>query len=107
MSGAEHHCWREFLGLSTPFVADQLGVSTKTVNIWESRADNVPLMANAQMRKWVTETARVVGILTVKGNDPCTVPRNDDPNANAMPPSWYRCVACRVAERTGRGIQWQ
>lgn len=42
MSGAELRCLREWLGLTTPWLADHLAVAERSIHRWEAGAREVP-----------------------------------------------------------------
>ena len=108
MNSAEFVCAREYLGLPIKWLAENLGVTVRSVHRWEAGINPVPDWAAQRMAAYLENTQRVVGDVTVAVlKDPAVshlVYREDQ--GTEMPASWHRMVAARAAERTGRRIVW-
>lgn len=108
MSAAEFVCQRELLGLPIKWLAENMGVSVRSIHRWESGATPIPDWAEQRLRAYMENTERAIGWATVQVlNDvrlSHTTFRHD--GVTEMPASWHRMVAARAAERTGREIRW-
>jgi hypothetical protein len=112
MNGAEFRCKREYLGLSAAWIADKLGVDTRSVQRWETMK-TIPPRAREAIEYLYASAARSVSIIAVnelkkhdqrrkagEGMPPLVIPAGE----NQLPASWHRMIAVRVAERTGQEI---
>lgn len=108
MRSTEFRCWREFLGLTKAWCADQFGCTPVQITIWERRDSEIPAYADTMMRAWLDHASQVVGKLTVSDlGRRVLAPTDAHPGGDlgGMPPSWHRAIAARVAERTGYPIE--
>jgi hypothetical protein len=113
MKGSDFQCQREYLGLSAAWVADRLEVNRKTVWRWEREETSLPDKASRAMQAWVHNTSVAVGKLTVAAAEAEGQPLLATPDegfehmaVEGFPASWQRMLCARVAERTGKPIQW-
>lgn len=114
MSAAEFVCSRELLGLPINWVAENMGVSERTVYRWENGTSKVPAAAAQRMRAWLENTERIVGNVTVsitQAPESAKLETFSDKGSEHMavegwPASWHRMVMARAAERTRRPIVW-
>lgn len=107
MSPAEFRVVREFLGLTTRWVADQLRVAERTVHRWESGVSPIPDGVRMQIEQWEQITAQVVteGIENLLDlPDPALGTYRSDEDYRAAEPgepwpaSWHRAVVARIAQ---------
>ena len=109
MSAAEFVCQRELLGLSIVWLAENLGVTKRTIYRWENGTHPIPDWAADRIRLYVKNTQDVIGKVAVQVMKDPSIPflttyREDW--GTEMPASWHRLVMARVAERTGHRIEW-
>lgn len=107
MSGAELRCLREWLGLTTRWVADHLHVAERSVHRWESDAQRVPAGVAAQLLRLSEITYDVLNGLVdqlLDLPDPAVwTYRSDDdyrqhhPEQD-WPASWHRALCARLAD---------
>jgi DNA-binding transcriptional regulator YiaG len=105
MSPAEFRCLREYLGLSTQWVAVQLGVGPRAVLRWESPGGTVPQRAASLltlMRQRAHEAVDAYQVVT--GGQHLLVPAEITGWADEMPPAWHRHIAVRAAEKLGANV---
>lgn len=95
MSPAEFRCIREYLGLTTQWVATRLWVNPRAVLRWESEGEKVPENAAALMRDMLTESAIAVDDLIAAGNH-LVVPNEMTWTHGDYPPTWHRAIAFRA-----------
>lgn len=96
MGPAEFRTLREYLGLTTQWVATRLMVGPRAVLRWESPGEKVPENAAALIRSLLTEAdAEVRKRLS---NEPFTmvVPSETVWHRGEYPPTWHRAIAARV-----------
>jgi hypothetical protein len=108
---AEFRCAREFLGLSTQWVAEKLKVDSRDVRTWESGLAEIPAGATEFMQELLAAASQTVGTLTIKwseqnGDKAIPVPNGEVMPDGEMPARYYRHIASRVAERTQLGIDY-
>ncbi|QLJ06843.1 DUF1870 family protein (plasmid) [Streptomyces sp. NEAU-sy36] len=106
MTPAAFKTTREMLGLSDGWLADHLGVSSRTVRNWEAGKYPVPHGVEVQMdalkRETRAEVDRLVASLHGKPAPQLATYRNDadyqaaNPESK-FPASWHRAVVARVA----------
>lgn len=106
MTDAEFKVVREYLGLTTRWVADHLGVAERSVHRWEAGVSPIPDGVRIQMERWEDDTARsvVAGVVALMDvPEPAVVTYRTDadyqraePGAE-WPASWHRAVVARVA----------
>ena len=107
MSGAELRCLREWLGLTTRWLADHLGVAERSVHRWESGIREVPEGVAAEVLRLSEITYGVLNGLTDQLLD---VPepgvytymsdadyRSHHPEQD-WPASWHRALCARLAD---------
>ena len=107
MSGAELRCLREWLGLTTRWLADHLGVAERSVHRWESGIREVPEGVAAEVLRLSEITYGVLNGLIYQLLD---VPepgvytymsdadyRSHHPEVD-WPASWHRALCARVAD---------
>lgn len=105
MTGAEFRVVREFLGLTTAWMAAHLGVAERTVHRWEGGAAAVPDGVRLQVEQWETDTARTVdlGIESLpEGAGVLTYRTDADYRAHEdgqWTASWHRAVVARIAQK--------
>src|SRR5690348_13396099 len=116
MTPAAFKVSREFMGLSDGWLANHLGVSSRTIRHWEQGKYLVPEGVEKAVIELKRRTQKAVSDLVeqLKG-DPhpmATTYRNDDDYQAAQPDSefpasWHRAVVARVAQEvTGLGIRF-
>lgn len=109
MTPAEFVCTRELLGLPITWVAENLGVTERTVYRWENGTFKIPATAAQRMQAWSEMTQQAVGVVCVEARNnpssPLTVRRNE--TGRLWPAPWYRIVVARAAEITGSTIEWE
>ena len=106
MTAAEFRITREYLGLTTAWLADRLDVRERTVHRWEAGESPIPVRVGEDIEAIAAETAGLVGRLI----DDCA----DTPDRGALltyrtdadyrahypesmfPASWHRAVVARV-----------
>jgi hypothetical protein len=108
MTPAEFFCAREFLGLSTQWIAIKLKVTDHTVHTWQST--KVPAYASEFMSEMLAAAEQAVGRLTLEWPKdvralpvPSSVRNGDD----TFPPRYYRAIASRVRERSGVALTYK
>ena len=107
MSGAELRCLREWLGLTTRWLADHLGVAERSIHRWEGGVREVPEGVAAEVLRLSEITYDVLNGLVEKLLD---VPdpglytyRSDEdyrehhPEVD-WPASWHRALCSRLAD---------
>ena len=107
MSGAELRCLREWLGLTTRWLADHLDVAERSVHRWESGAYPVPAGVASDVLR-LSEVAYDVlnGIVDrlLDLPDPGVVTYRSDADYRAhhpeqdWPASWHRALCARLAD---------
>lgn len=116
MTPAAFKTTRELLGLSDGWMADHLGVSSRTVRNWEAGKypvpDGVATEVQALKRQTLAEVHRLVAELHGQVLPRLATYRNDtdfraaNPNST-FPASWHRAVVARVAlQLPGVGIDY-
>lgn len=107
MTDAELKVIREYLGLTTRWLADHLGVAERTVHRWESGASPIPDGVRLEVERLEVATATAVGAAVeacMDLPDPAVVTYRTDEEYRARhpeptwPASWHRAVVARVAE---------
>lgn len=107
MSAAEFRCLREWLGLTTLWVADHLDVAERTVHRWEAGASRVPAGVSDEMLRLSEVTYDVLngavdqlmdapepGIITYRTDEDY---RAHHPEQD-WPASWHRALCARIAD---------
>ena len=112
MNAVAFRATREYLGLTTAWVAAQLNVNERTVRSWEQGRARVPEGVAEQMRQWEWATDNVVdkyvGELGCTPAPVMAIARTDDEVPGAWPARWHRHVAARVAlEVSGLAIGYR
>lgn len=109
MNAAEFRCGREYLGLSTQWVAEKLKKNTRTISAWEEGKSPLPSYASEFMAALLAAGEQTVGALTMKldAAQPIPVPFGDQVKDREHPPAYYRRIASRVAERTKMTIEYE
>ena len=103
MNAAEFRIAREYMGLTTAWIAAQLGVNERTVRSWEQGRARVPEGVAEQMRQWEWATAGAVDeyVADLVEDDRerrvLVVARTDEEAPGGWPARWHRHVAARVA----------
>lgn len=107
MTDAELKVVREYLGLTGDWLADHLGVSSRTVRHWEQGKFAIPDGVRLEMEDLEARTgAFVTGIIDklLDLPDPGVVTYRTDEEYHAahpdvpFPASWHRAVVARVAQ---------
>ena len=107
MSGAELRCLREWLGLTTRWLADHLDVAERSVHRWESGAYPVPAGVASEVLRLSEVTYDVLnGIVDrlLDLPDPGVVTYRSDADYRAhhpeqdWPASWHRALCARLAD---------
>lgn len=111
MNSAEFVCAREYLGLPIKWLAENMGVTVRSIYRWEAGISPVPDWAAQRMAAYLDNTQRAVAYSTLGVEDDkrmahTTFRDGATPESVPMPASWHRMVAARAAERTGRRIVW-
>jgi len=107
MTPAEFLCAREFLGLSTNWIAVKLKVTVPTVHTWQST--KVPPYAADFMAEMLAAAQQAVGRLTLEWpqrGEKLPVPPGSNGD-DTFPPRYYRAIAARVQERTSIGLTYK
>jgi DNA-binding XRE family transcriptional regulator len=101
MTPAEFRCAREYLGLAPEWLARHLGMSARAINQWEQPTGPNPSVAASKFLAHMLDQAELlVGKLTVQAEgNTLPVPFNAQ-SRNGFPPSYWRAIGSRVAERT-------
>lgn len=110
MNAAEFRCGREYLGLSTQWVAEKLQKNTRTISAWEEGKSPLPSYASEFMSAMLAAGEQTVGALTTRlpsMGDSIPVPFGDKVRDREHPPAYYRRIASRVAERTKMTIEYE
>lgn len=106
MTDAELRVVREWLGLTTRWLADHLGVAERTVHRWENGASPIPDGVRLAVERIEEQTANVVTAAVATLNDArdaamLTYRTDADYRAHhpeqPWPASWHRAVAARIA----------
>lgn len=116
MSAAEMRVVREFLGLTTLWLSEKLGVAERTIHRWESGVSPIPEGVRLTLEKLEVDTAQIVSTSIDAFNDLSTPRaltyrtdadyREHHPEA-AYPASWHRATIARVAQEVpGLEIQY-
>lgn len=106
MTAAELRVVREWLGLTTRWLAEHLGVAERTVHRWEHGHSVIPDGVCAEMQRLEAVSAELVtaavatcedmrdpAILTYRSDDDYRAHHPEQP----WPASWHRALAARVA----------
>lgn len=107
MSGAELRCLREWLGLTTRWLADRLDVAERSVHRWESEAQSVPPGVAAEVLRLSEITYDMLnstvdelmdvpdpGVITYRSDEDY---RQHHPELD-WPASWHRALCARLAD---------
>lgn len=107
MSGAELRCLREWLGLTTRWLADHLDVAERSVHRWESDVQPVPAGVASEALRLSEVTYDVLngianGLLDLPEPEVVTYRSDADyrahhPNLD-WPASWHRALCARLAD---------
>lgn len=107
MTAAEFRCLREWLGLTTTWTAQRLGVAERTVHRWEAGVMRVPAGVSDAMLALSEQTYDVMNAAVeqlLDTTDPAIETyrtdadfREHQPQAD-WPASWHRALAARVAD---------
>lgn len=100
LTGAEFRIARQDLGLTTEWIAEQLGVAHRTVQRWNDGVSRVSAIGAEQMTAW-TEYADAqidawVERITDETNPVLVVPRVGE--HDGWPASWWCSLAARIIE---------
>ena len=107
MSGAELRCLREWLGLTTRWLAGHLDVAERSVHRWESDVQPVPAGVASEVLRLSEVTYDVLnGIVDrlLDLPDPGVVTYRSDADYRAhhpeqdWPASWHRALCARLAD---------
>ena len=112
MNAAAFRASREYLGLTTAWVAAQLGVNERTVRSWEQGRARVPDGVAEQMYRWEWATDDAVDKYVAEFVDEpgrvLVVARTDEEAPGGWPARWHRHVTARVAlEVSGLAIGYR
>lgn len=107
MSAAEFRCLREWLGLTTLWVAEHLGVAERTVHRWEAGVSRVPPGVSGELLRLSEITYDVLnravdelmdipdpGIVTYRSDADY---REHHPEVD-WPASWHRALCGRIGD---------
>lgn len=107
MQGVELKMVREWLGFSGQWLADHLGVNSRTLRSWEQGRDPIPDGVRLEVERLEQQTGEIVGrtvatlmdaaepgIVTYQNDEQY---RQHEPDA-PWPASWHRRVVARVAQ---------
>lgn len=106
MTGAELKVVREWLGLTTRWLADHLDVAERTVHRWEMGVSPIPEGVRVEVEKLEARTAEIVSAAVDACNDardPALLTYRTDEDYHAhhpeqpWPASWHRALVARVA----------
>ncbi|MCG2805761.1 DUF1870 family protein [Propionicimonas sp.] len=107
MSAAEFRCLREWLGLTTSWVAEHVGVAERSVHRWEAGAMRVPEAVGAKMLQ-VSEVTydalntAVDHLMDLSEPSIWTYRTDDDYRTHHpeldWPASWHRALCARIAD---------
>jgi DNA-binding transcriptional regulator YiaG len=107
MTDAEFKVVREFLGLTSDWLAAHLGVSPRTVRHWEQGKYPIPdgvRLAIEQLEQTTTQYVASAVEVLYDMPDSCVVTYRDDAEYHTahpespFPASWHRRVVARVAQ---------
>lgn len=107
MSGAELRCLREWLGLTTRWLADHLGVAERSVHRWESGVRDVPQGVADEVLRLSEITYDVLNGLVdhlIDMPDPGVYTYTSDADYRHhhpevdWPASWHRALCARLAD---------
>ena len=107
MSGAELRCLREWLGLTTRWLADHLGVAERSVHRWESGIREVPEGVASEVLRLSEITYGVLNglidqLLDVPEPGVYTYMSDADYRSHHpeqdWPASWHRALCARLAD---------
>ena len=115
MNGAELRCTREFLGLTTDWLAAYLQVDKRRLERWESdkllpipnaivgAIDDLYAEAEEMVRNMTTVYSQLVKQQDAEGIELLTYRTDRDlwsaRGASVMPARWHRMICARVCER--------
>lgn len=117
MSGAELRCLREWLGLTTRWLAEHLDVAERSVHRWESNVQRIPEGVAAEVLRLSQLTHEVLDGLALDlldKTDPgvaVTYRTEEDYHAHRMsillgeplpvewPASWHRAMCARLVDQ--------
>ena len=107
MSDAEFRCLREWLGLTTRWLADHLDVAERTVHRWEAGVSPIPAGVAAELLRLSEVTYDALnglvdqlldlpdpGVITYRTDADFA---QDQPQSD-WPASWHRALCARVAD---------
>lgn len=106
MTGAELKVVREWLGLTTRWLAEHLDVAERTVHRWENGDTTVPGFVQVAGEQLEAATAVIVSAAVAAckdARDPAILTYRTDKDYRAhhpdqqWPASWHRAVVARVA----------
>lgn len=95
MTPAEFRCLREYLGLTTQWLAVRLGVTSRAVLRYESPGETVPAKAASLLEDLAAQAT--IEVLNHKSGS-ITVPAEMSWHYGDYPPTWYRMIAARIAQ---------
>lgn len=107
MSGAELRCLREWLGLTTRWLADRLGVAERSVHRWESGDSPIPRGVADGVLALSEQTYEILNGLIeqlLDTVDPVVITYRTDADYQAhhpegdWPASWHRALCARIAD---------
>lgn len=101
MSNAELRCHREFLGLSTQWLATRLDVGPRAVLRWESPGEKVPDRTADTMIALMNLARHEVDLIVSRLRKPempqeITVSSEMTWHSGDYPPTWHRAIAERA-----------
>lgn len=101
MNGATFKAVRERLGLTTRWVADELGVAERSVHRWEADTSPIPDGVVEALESW--ETLHVNRVAAA--DDVVVIPRTGE--RDGLPASWWRSVAAEARREHGSEIDYE
>lgn len=108
MQPAELRVVREYLSLTTRWIAEQRGVAERSVQRWEHGHAPIPDGVRRQVEQWEAGTAATVDLAVTRlldAPEPAVATYRSDEHYReherdaVWPASWHRAVVARVAER--------
>lgn len=104
LTPAEVRCIREGLGVTAEWLADHLGVRTRTVQRWESGANPIPEFAVDALALLEADAAEQVrhhidAFTGARPGVPLVLAVDDASSAEDWPVGWLRMVAFRTRQQ--------
>lgn len=106
MSALEFAAWRHLLGLTFEDCSRLLHVTLRTVQKWESGAEQIPYGVTKEIEELYTQHTGVVEHML--SQDGGALPRQKDaPEYREFPRGWYVAAAARAVDREKKlNLEW-